>query len=177
MRTFPHVIEHIPRGNIVSSRCTVRRCRVCGSGTDDQPDQSSTKDGEHMRLTWSARLAAATAIGLAALGIGTTTAAAGTTTATPAGVAVAASCGWTPASNSGAVGTFTADGVNIHTGNDVGCPASGAGYSGQTVDIRCWWNGNGYDWYYITDESTGVTGWAVRTYLTVTRTPASIGPC
>lgn len=125
------------------------------------------------------RLAAVTAAVLAPVAGIAAPASAATDAATTNAAIVAPqfSCGWTPANDSGAPGTFTADGVNIHDGNDTGCTVEGEGYTGQTLDIRCFWNGNGYEWFYVTDETTGVTGWAVRNYIAITASPVDILSC
>lgn len=85
-------------------------------------------------------------------------------------VAPMTSCGWTPANNSNLQGTFTESGVNIRNDRWTTCPILGEGYPGQTLIARCWavgtWiNGDG-TWIYVTDETTGVTGWVFELYIT-----------
>jgi hypothetical protein len=86
-------------------------------------------------------------------------------TATSAGA-----CGWTPANDSRVAGTFSEPGVNIRNDRWTTCPILGEGYPGQSVDIRCYATGTTVDgeshWDYVTDETTGVTGWVSELYLT-----------
>jgi hypothetical protein len=64
---------------------------------------------------------------------------------------------------------FTGNGVNIHARPFLGAAGGavyGLGYLGQQFSSRQHTVINeGYTWVYGTDESTGVTGWAVTAYL------------
>jgi hypothetical protein len=73
-----------------------------------------------------------------------------------------ASCGWHPANNDNQPGQFTADGVNIRNGDDTSCAALGLGYTSHSVTIHC----QTRSWVYITDNTTGVTGWSSIQFLT-----------
>ena len=65
---------------------------------------------------------------------------------------------------------FTTGGVRIHqypgTGS-AGGAVYGLGYSGQQFTATQWRtaSASGYTWFYGTDRSTGVTGWAATAYL------------
>ncbi|MEE4547005.1 hypothetical protein V2S66_34200 [Streptomyces sp. V4-01] len=81
----------------------------------------------------------------------------------------AAWCGWTPANNSNVPGTFSNAGVNIRNGQYTNCTVLGAGYNGHDLTFRCFADGtsvggNGV-WIYLTDRTTGVTGWASAAYI------------
>jgi hypothetical protein len=65
---------------------------------------------------------------------------------------------------------FTTGGVRIHqypgTGS-AGGAVYGLGYTGQQFTATQWRtaSGSGYTWFYGTDRSTGVSGWAATAYL------------
>ncbi|MFL6113410.1 MAG: SH3 domain-containing protein [Catenulispora sp.] len=99
-----------------------------------------------------------------------TTAHAATTTP----VRPAVSCIWNPANNSNQPAAFTASGVNIRTGPDTSCTAIGSGFPGQSVTARCYTFSAGYYWIYLTDNTTGKTGWSRVDFLTWS---GGIGPC
>jgi hypothetical protein len=53
--------------------------------------------------------------------------------------------------------------VNIRTGADLSCSSKTANDSvSDHLMLRClWYNAaTGYSWYYLTDETRGVTGWS-----------------
>lgn len=101
--------------------------------------------------------------GLAALAV---SAAAVTVPVSTAGASQFA-CGWHPANNSGYTGQyFNNQPINIHSGNDLSCPVVGEGYEWHTLELRCqWWDSNGNGWEYVTDKTTGATGWVVYFYV------------
>lgn len=80
-----------------------------------------------------------------------------------ASVRPASNCGWQPANDSNAPTSFTGDGVNLRTGPGADCTSLGLGYTSHGVVIRCVDLADGYD--YVTDNSTGVTGWAADQYI------------
>jgi hypothetical protein len=81
-------------------------------------------------------------------------------------------CGWTPANNSNVAGTFNNTGVNIRSGQYTTCAIVGEGYNGHDVSIRCYAYGTSVNgntlWLYITDRTTGVTGWSAGAYMWAT---------
>ncbi len=101
----------------------------------------------------------AAALTAAALGFGS---------ALPASAAAVAhpeftGCGWTPANNSNNPGSYLYDYVNIRTGADLSCSVKTANDSvSDHLMLRCLWynSATGYTWYYLTDETRGVTGWS-----------------
>src|SRR3954453_15451900 len=86
--------------------------------------------------------------------------------ATPA---FAATCNISGATNAPQAGAFQYEGVNIRTGPGTNCVPGGSGYSSHSVTYRCWQSGdnvNGYaTWTYLTDNSTGKTGWVNDQFL------------
>ena len=66
-------------------------------------------------------------------------------------------------------GAFTYQAVNIRSGPTTGCVAVGLGYSSHNVTYRCYSEGtpvNGWStWTYLTDNTTGVTGWSSDAFL------------
>lgn len=86
--------------------------------------------------------------------------------ATTAAARPALNCIWNPADNSNQPGGFTASGVNIRTGPDTSCTAIGSGFPGQSVTARCYTTSGGYFWIYLTDNSTGKTGWSRSDFVT-----------
>jgi hypothetical protein len=76
-------------------------------------------------------------------------------------------CGWRPANNSHKSASYNQSGVNIRSGADTSCTILGSGYPGQSVTVRCAWynSGDGRWWDYLTDNSTGVTGWSADQYV------------
>jgi len=108
------------------------------------------------RLTTIVRARTAVAAGLAAC-LGTLA------FATPASAAPAFNgCGWSPANNTRAAGTYRKDAVNIRTGADTSCQIITSGYVGDSLVVRCGWfnSGDGHWWDYVTDNDRGVTGWS-----------------
>lgn len=75
-------------------------------------------------------------------------------------------CGWKPANNSAVAGSFNEPGVNIRTGQDTSCTILGEGYPGQSVTVHCaQFGGEGFIWDYLTDNTTGKTGWAADQFV------------
>lgn len=76
----------------------------------------------------------------------------------------------TPATNVPAPGGFAFDGVRIRTGPYLSCPAAGLGYTTHSVTTHCWAPGDTvgsyHTWTYLTNNTTGVKGWATDAYLT-----------
>lgn len=111
---------------------------------------------------WATRYTAA-ALTAAALGLGS---------ALPASAAVHpqfSGCGWTPANNSNNPGSYLYDYVNIRTGADLSCsPKTANDTVGDHLMLRCLWynSATGYSWYYLTDETRGVTGWSRADLIT-----------
>lgn len=66
-------------------------------------------------------------------------------------------------------GHYTYEGVNIRSGPTTGCVVVGAGYSSHTLLYRCYTEGTpvgwATTWTYLTDLTTGVTGWSSDYYL------------
>ncbi|MFF4802354.1 hypothetical protein ACFY1U_28780 [Streptomyces sp. NPDC001351] len=60
--------------------------------------------------------------------------------------------------------SFNDDGVRIHSGPGTGYSVNGLGYRGHSVTKHCF---VGYDdqWTYITDNTTGVSGYVTPIYL------------
>ncbi|AHH97380.1 hypothetical protein GCM10010174_73270 [Kutzneria viridogrisea] len=82
--------------------------------------------------------------------------------AKPTAVASPANCGWQPANNdNNTSGRFADDGVNIRSGDSTSCAVLGLGYKSHTITLRCFWNG----FVYLTDNTTGVTGWSAVDYV------------
>ena len=79
--------------------------------------------------------------------------------ASNAPVAPAALCGRQPAANQNLAGHFTGGGVRLRTGPSLTCTVKGLGYPADAVVYRCWAWGDSFSWTYLTDVSTGVTGW------------------
>lgn len=76
-------------------------------------------------------------------------------------------CGWQPGANMPRAAGFKVNGVRIRTGPSTGCTVKGLGYVGQSVTYRCSTIGDdGYIWYYLTNNSTGVRGWVREDNLT-----------
>ncbi|MFD8726197.1 SH3 domain-containing protein [Streptomyces sp. NPDC059629] len=102
------------------------------------------------------------AIGAAALAVTGFAVPATAATSSPA----AFSCGWKPANNFNPPDAkFTQDGVNIRSGQSTSCPALGQGYKSHSLDIRCLTSNDPDTWMYVTDKTTGVTGWVNQIYL------------
>jgi SH3-like domain-containing protein len=85
------------------------------------------------------------------------------TSTSPASVRPAASCGWQPANNSNSPSSFTGNGVNIRTGPSTSCTSKGLGYTSHGLRVRCVDLAD--DWDYVTDTTTGVTGWVADQYV------------
>lgn len=115
-----------------------------------------------MKIGHTVRQTSAVVVGLAAIGIGTTVLAA------PASAMVTpkVTCGWKPANNSDYTVSFTTNGVNIRSGPSTSCTSLGLGYTSNSVYVRC----EGSGWDYITDRTTGVTGWSAASYIHVPMT-------
>lgn len=75
-------------------------------------------------------------------------------------------CGWTPANNSHDPAWVTG-GVNIRTGQGTSCNIKNGAHPtanpGDVLLVHCISSNN---WYYLTDESTGVTGWSAAYLVT-----------
>ncbi|MCZ4098526.1 SH3 domain-containing protein [Streptomyces sp. SID13666] len=89
----------------------------------------------------------------------------------PAAAAAPAACPESPSTNYNSPGGFTGNGVNIRTGPGTGCTAKGYGYTNHSVTVRCL----AYGWVYLTDNTTGVTGWALDDFVTWHTVP--VGRC
>jgi hypothetical protein len=75
--------------------------------------------------------------------------------------AATTNCSWKPANNSNAPGVFQQQGVNIRSGPSTSCNVIyGEGYTGQSVTIHCGTSTSQNVWLYLTDNTTGVTGWS-----------------
>jgi uncharacterized protein YraI len=77
---------------------------------------------------------------------------------TPAAAAV---CPQTPTNNTNTAASFTGDGVNIRTGPSTSCTSKGLGYRVHSVTYHC----EGSGWVYLTDNTTGVTGWSSGAFV------------
>ena len=90
----------------------------------------------------------------------------------------ATNCSWSPVTDSNVPGVFQAEGVNIRSGPSTSCNVIyGEGYPGQTVAIRCGVsNLQGQVWFYISDYTTGVTGWS-EAPLAQINGPYSVAAC
>ncbi|MGQ4512501.1 SH3 domain-containing protein [Streptomyces sp. DW26H14] len=77
--------------------------------------------------------------------------------------APAATCGSKPTTNQKTAASFNTSGVNIRSGPSTSCTVLGSGYPGQSVTLRC--NKDGSVWWYVTDKTTGITGWVDEDYL------------
>lgn len=67
---------------------------------------------------------------------------------------------------------YDAVGVNIRTAPSTGCTSVGVGYSGHWLTLHC--IQVGYDnflWDYLTDNTTGKTGWSRDSYVSWTGGP------
>ncbi|QIM22452.1 hypothetical protein G7075_17135 [Phycicoccus sp. HDW14] len=77
------------------------------------------------------------------------------TTAAPAAAAVA--------------GKFTASGVYIRRCANTTCVADGQGYPSHSVTLSCYvqggWAAGTNIWYRLRDNSTGVSGYSISTYV------------
>jgi uncharacterized protein YraI len=78
--------------------------------------------------------------------------------------AEAATCPQTPTNPLNSVASFTGDGVNIRTGPSTSCTSKGLGYRIHSVTYHCEASG----WVYLTDNTTGVTGWSSGQFVTST---------
>lgn len=120
-----------------------------------------------MKMKIRSTLAAVLVASVATAGAATLQAAPASAAAPASGVRPAISCIWNPANNSNQPGTFTGSGVNIRTGPDTSCTAIGSGYPGHSLTVRCYTNAaGGYYWIYLTDNTTGKTGWSRGDYVT-----------
>nr|AGS49722.1 hypothetical protein [uncultured bacterium esnapd14] len=77
--------------------------------------------------------------------------------------ALAPRCGWMPSANEPFRGDFVVGGARIRTGPSTLCTIKGLGYPGQGATYRCATiSDDGWDWFYLTNVSTGVVGWVRR---------------
>ena len=83
-----------------------------------------------------------------------------------------ADCGSNPTYNTNTGASFTANGVNIRTGPSTSCASKGVGYETNSVTVHC--DDPDTGWFYLTDNSTGVTGWSSPSYVTF---PGTTGSC
>jgi hypothetical protein len=124
-----------------------------------------------MRFATNAMRLPAVAAAVAALGLSAAVAApqASAATARPA-VAPHVTCPWHPANNDNVSGHFLGTGINIRIGpsSAPGCTSIGQGQPGHTMHERCWTHNNsdGFDWVYLTDNTTGKTGWSRQDLVT-----------
>lgn len=89
------------------------------------------------------------------------------TAAQPHGTATPANCGWQPANDARLNAWFQDDGVNIRSGDSTSCASLGLGYQHHSVTVHCYSRPGGGDlWVYLTDNSTGVSGWSSQQYVT-----------
>jgi hypothetical protein len=83
--------------------------------------------------------------------------------------AAAAACNISPGTFHAETGHFLFQGVNIRSGPGTNCVSRGLGYTSHSVTYRCWEFGdtvNGHStWTYLTNNSTGVTGWVSDQFL------------
>jgi uncharacterized protein YraI len=97
---------------------------------------------------------------------------------TPAAASVhmpAFNCIQNPSADSNRSASFTGSGVNIRTGPDTSCTSIGLGYPGQSVTAHCTQAFVGANiWIYLTDNTTGKTGWSDFHYLSIS---GSLSPC
>jgi len=88
-------------------------------------------------------------------------------------------CGWTPANNSNVSAGFNEDGVNIRTGGSTSCAIRGEGFTGQSVIVRCDVpeGPDNHFWFYLTDQTTGITGWVRNDLVGFPSMPVGIQDC
>jgi hypothetical protein len=78
-----------------------------------------------------------------------------------AAAAPAVNCIQNPTANDNGPAEFRGTGVNIRTGPFTTCTSVGLGQPAHSVIERCTkTNSNGVDWTYLTDRTTGKTGWS-----------------
>ena len=107
------------------------------------------------------RLATAACAALATAGIAVGT------LPTAAAAAPAVDCIQNPAANSHNAAQFTGTNINIRTGPFTVCTAIGEGQPSHNVTAHCLkFNSNGVPWVYLTDHTTGKTGWSDEQFVT-----------
>ncbi|QKW13451.1 SH3 domain-containing protein [Verrucosispora sp. NA02020] len=113
-----------------------------------------------MKLTTVARLTAcAVALGLPVVAAGPAIAQTAPQTSTESTTAMAPRCGWLPGANEPYSVGFSGAGIRLRTGPSTTCTVLGLGYAGQSATLRCGAVGDdGWSWYYVRNNSTGVTG-------------------
>jgi hypothetical protein len=85
-----------------------------------------------------------------------------------AAAAPAVDCTQNPATNSAKAADLFGSGVNIRTGPFTSCTSVGEGQFGQSVTAHCSvTNSNGVNWVYLTDHTTGKTGWSEAQFVGV----------
>ncbi|TDC81781.1 hypothetical protein E1193_13820 [Micromonospora sp. KC606] len=73
--------------------------------------------------------------------------------------AMAPRCGWVPGAYEPRSVGFSGGGIRLRSGPSTLCTVLGLGYVGQSATLRCGAVGDdGWGWYYVTNNSTGVTG-------------------
>jgi len=124
-----------------------------------------------MRFVPKFQRTAAVATGVAALGLSAAMVApqASAATARPA-VAPHVTCPWRPANNDNVRAHFLGNSIFIHAGpsSASSCTRLGQGQASHTMHERCWTHNNsdGFDWVYLTDNTTGITGWSRQDLVT-----------
>ncbi|PKW18605.1 hypothetical protein A8926_6708 [Saccharopolyspora spinosa] len=72
-------------------------------------------------------------------------------------------------------GHFTADGVYIHKTPHVNSARLGEGFRNQHVEVHCQTEGDVVQgsniWFYLTDQTTHVTGYSSSKFVAVSQTP------
>lgn len=85
----------------------------------------------------------------------------------PTTAAAAVDCIQNPAANSRNTAHFTGTNINIRTGPFTVCTAIGEGQPSHNVTAHCLkFNSNGVPWIYLTDHTTGKTGWSEEQFVT-----------
>jgi uncharacterized protein YraI len=85
-----------------------------------------------------------------------------------AAAAPAVTCIQNPAANGNSKAHFNGTNVNIRTGPFTSCTAVGEGQPANKLIARCeTTNSNGVDWTYVTDSTTGKTGWSQSSFVTL----------
>ncbi|TDB76768.1 SH3 domain-containing protein [Micromonospora sp. KC723] len=75
------------------------------------------------------------------------------------GPAMAPRCGWLPGAYEPYNVGFSGAGIRLRSGPSTTCTVLGLGYAGQSATLRCGAVGDdGWGWYYVRNNSTGVTG-------------------
>lgn len=99
--------------------------------------------------------------------------------AAPSAVAAPAAvdCSQSPTPNSHTAGEFLGTDVNIRTGPFRTCLSIGTGQPSNNLTVHCRrLNSNGVFWDFLTDHTTGKTGWSIDSLVAFGPTPTPCGP-